>query len=452
MRFFNLMFKKYLNKFDPRTAKAYRNILSLFFLKGTNIAISLIMVPLTLNYLDTTRYGIWITLSAIFAWFSFFDIGLGHGLRNRLAEAIAHNNLEKARVYVSTTYASLLLIFSGVFLVFLVLNGFIDWTKVLNTPDDFKHELTLLAAFVFFFFCLRFITQLITTIALAKQEPAFSQLLDVSGRIISLAGIYLLTLFTKGSLLYLGITLTAIPVVTVIVLSIIVFHKRYRDLRPSIKMVEFRELKYILNLGVKFFIIQITAIIFYQINNIIIAQLFGPEEVTPYSITYQYLSVIMVGFTIVLTPYWSAFTDAYTKREFEWIKKEVKKLKSLWILLFAAMGIAVLFSGFIIQLWVGNKVIVNFWLAITIGVYMLLTAFNSINCSFLNGTGKIKIQLYIALVFSVLHIPLAIYFCKLFGIAGIMLSAIINTAFTTVVYEIQYRKLITEKAEGIWNE
>ncbi|GAB1405078.1 hypothetical protein MASR1M74_22570 [Lentimicrobium sp.] len=216
-------------------------------------------------------------------------------------------------------------------------------------------------------------------------------------------------------------------------------------------MIEFGELGYILNLGVKFFIIQITAIIFYQTNNLIITQIFGPEEVTPYSVTYQYLSVIMIGFAIVLTPYWSAFTDAYTKHDFKWIRKEIKKLKTLWLLIFVIMVIAIFAADFVIHLWVGDKVNVNFWLTVTIGIYMLLTAFNSVNLSFLNGSGKVKIQLYIAIVFSVLHIPLAVFFCKQFGIPGIMVSAIINTAFTTVIYEIQYRKLINQNAKGIWN-
>lgn len=445
------MIKDILRKSNQRSAKAYKNIIALFALKGVNIAIGFVMVPITLNYLDTTRYGIWITLSAIFSWFSLFDIGIGNGLRNRMAEALALNNIRKARVYVSTTYASLLIIFLALFLLFTLANRFIDWTAILNTPESYKYELRLLAGFVFFFFCMRFVTQLISTIALAKQEPAFSQLLDVSGRILSLGGIYLLTLFTKGSLLYLGITLTAIPVFTILVLSIIVFRKRYRNLRPSIRLVDFKELRYILNLGVKFFLIQISGIIFYQTNSIIIAQLFGPEEVTPYSILYQYLHIIPMVFNIVLTPYWSAFTDAYAKLDFSWIRKEISRLKFLWIFVFFAMIAALIFSDFFIRIWVGDQVKVNIPLSISIAMYFLLTAYNAINCSFLNGTGKIKIQLYIALVFALIHIPLALYFSRQYGITGIMFSAIINTATTTVVYEIQYRKMITHKARGIWN-
>ena len=53
--------------------------------------ISLLLVPLTIDYLNPTQYGIWITLMSVIAWFNFFDIGLGNGLRNKFATAKAEN-------------------------------------------------------------------------------------------------------------------------------------------------------------------------------------------------------------------------------------------------------------------------------------------------------------------------------------------------------------------------
>jgi O-antigen/teichoic acid export membrane protein len=446
------MFKKLLSKTNNRSVKAYKNIIGMFTLKGVNIAISLVMVPLTLNYLDVTRYGIWITLSAIFGWFSLFDIGLGNGLRNRLTEALAINDFKKARIYISTAYASLLVVFSGVFVLFAIANVFIDWTFILNTPKDLHGELSLLAGIVFFFFCMRFVTQLVSIIALAKQEPAFSQFLDVGGRIISFIGIFLLTRFTKGSLLYLGITLTALPVITSIFFSFYVFNNQYKELKPSISLVRFNVLRSILTLGVKFFIIQITGIIFYETNNIIIAQLFGPAEVTPYNITFQFFNSVALVFSIIVTPYWSAFTDAFIKKDLSWIKKSISRLKLFWIILVIFMVIISCLADTIIGLWVGKRVVIPNCLPLVITIYLLLTAYNSINCSFLNGTGKVKIQLYIAIIFAFIHIPIAIYFCKQFGIIGILFSAIINTFITSIVYEVQYRKIILNKAIGIWNE
>jgi len=73
-------------------------------LKGISIGISLLLVPLTLNYLDKEGYGLWLTLSSIVSWFSLFDIGLGNGFRNKFAEATAVKNDDLAKTYVSTTF------------------------------------------------------------------------------------------------------------------------------------------------------------------------------------------------------------------------------------------------------------------------------------------------------------------------------------------------------------
>ena len=43
--------------------------------KGGTILISLILVPMTLSYLNPYEYGIWLTLSSTLAWIYTFDIG-----------------------------------------------------------------------------------------------------------------------------------------------------------------------------------------------------------------------------------------------------------------------------------------------------------------------------------------------------------------------------------------
>ena len=99
--------KNFLSTGHSRSIRAKKNIFASFGLKGISILISFFLVPLVLNYIDITKYGIWLTLSSIIGWFGFFDIGLGNGLRNKFAEAIAKGQKELARIYVSTTYAIL---------------------------------------------------------------------------------------------------------------------------------------------------------------------------------------------------------------------------------------------------------------------------------------------------------------------------------------------------------
>lgn len=81
-----------------RSIKVKKNILLSFFLKGISVVVSFLMVPITLNYLNVERYGIWLTLSSIIGWFYILDIGLGNGLRNKFTETLAKGNRELARI------------------------------------------------------------------------------------------------------------------------------------------------------------------------------------------------------------------------------------------------------------------------------------------------------------------------------------------------------------------
>jgi len=446
------MLNNFFSNINKRSAKAYKNIIGLFAIKGVGMAISLITVPLTLNYLDPTRYGIWITLSTFVTWLALFDVGLGNGLRNRLAEAIAKNDLTKARIYVSTTYAGLILIFTGVYVLFFIVNFFLDWTIILNTSKDLKDELSLLVSIVFLFFCIQFVLNLIYTIAFAKQEPALTQAFSVLGSLLALAGIYLLTVFTHGRLVYLGVMLAGVPLLTSLIITIVLFNTRYKNLKPSFKFVHFSELRSLLNIGIKFFFLQIIALVLYQTNNIIITQLFGPSEVTPYNIAFRYFGIATFVFTTILAPYWSAFTDAYTRGDIDWIKKVMKNLKLLWLGLFAFVVLLFFSSGFVVHLWVGEKVNVQKSLYFFMGLYVLTNAFTSIYSSFLNGVGKVMSQFYIAAGIAVVYIPLTLFFCKQFGIIGIMTTILIFVPFSLFIYDFQYKKIITGTAKGIWNK
>ena len=116
---------KTINEGHQRSIKIKKNILESILIKGGSVMISLIMVPLTINYINPSRYGIWLTISSIVGWVSFFDIGLTQGLRNKFAGAKARGDDEQAQMYVSTTYALLGIVFLSVWLMFLLIHPLI---------------------------------------------------------------------------------------------------------------------------------------------------------------------------------------------------------------------------------------------------------------------------------------------------------------------------------------
>lgn len=441
-----------INKGQERSVKAKKNILAAFLIKGGSIIISLFLVPLTIHYVSADQYGIWITLSSIIGWFGFFDIGFGNGLRNKFAESIAHDEDEKARIYVSTTYAVLTIIVSIVLTIFLCINPFLNWSKILNTPSNMAGELSTLAMIVFVFFCLQFVLQLITTVLTADQQPAKASLFNFYGSLFSVLVIFILTKTTSGNLIYLGTVLGFTPIAVLIISSLWFYSRKYKKFAPSLKYVKFSYARDLMTLGVKFFLLQIAGIVLYQTSNIIIAQLFGAAEVTPYSIAYKYFSIIPMIMGIIMSPFWSAYTEAWVKKDIDWIKRSLKNLKLIWASLSIISLIMLVFSNFVYRIWVGKEIIVPFSLSLSLAVYVIMLCWTNIYSLFLNGTGKIKIQLYISFLTMLFNIPMAIYLGKKIGIAGIVLSTIILCSISIIIEPVQANKLINNKAKGIWNE
>ena len=89
---------------NERNRMLRNNILFSGILKAIALLTSLIIVPITINYLDDEVYGIWLTISSMLFWINTFDIGLGNGMRNYLTKAVSTKNFEMGRVYVSTTF------------------------------------------------------------------------------------------------------------------------------------------------------------------------------------------------------------------------------------------------------------------------------------------------------------------------------------------------------------
>jgi O-antigen/teichoic acid export membrane protein len=441
-----------LNKGHQRTVKARKNILASFVIRGCNIAISLVLVPLTIHYVNADQYGIWLTLSSIIAWLSFFDVGFGNGLKNKFAEAIAIGDFKLARIYLSTTYAILAIIMAAVLILFNVINPFLNWAVILNAPRNMASELNILALLVFSFFCIQFVLQLITTIITANQQPAKASFFNLLGSIISLSVIFILTKTTSGNLIYLGLALGLAPIIVLTASSIWFYSREYKQYAPSLKFVHFSYARNLMSLGVKFFFIQIAAIILYETSNLIIAQLFGPANVTAYNVAYKYFGVIPMVMGIIMTPFWSAFTEAWVKKDLDWIKGTVSKLRKIWLLLALVSVVMLTLAGWVYHVWVGDQVEISFAISASIAAYVVINGWNSIYSQFLNGVGKVKLQLYLAMFGSLINIPLAIFLGKTLGIYGVVLSTTIISIASAIITPLQYKKIISNQARGIWDK
>jgi len=452
MRTVVLKLKSFFTQGHERTLKAKKNVAISFFLKGISILMGFVLIPMTINYVNPTQYGIWLTLSSVISWFNFFDIGLGNGLKNKVAQANALGDFTQARIYISTTYAILAIISSCAFVLFLCLNQFISWPGILNTSSINSETLSHLALIVFGLFCMQFVAQIINIILTAMHEPARVSLMYVVGQICVILVIYILTKNTTGSLNYLVFVLGGMPVLVQILTSIIYFNTSYKHVAPSLKFINFKYSRELLSLGGVFFIIQIGALLLFQTDNILITQLFGPASVTTFNIAYKLFSMVIMIFSIVMAPFWSAFTDAATKGDMAWIRRVLTRLEKYWLLLCALTLVLLFLSPAIYRLWLKGSVSVPFSISLAMALYAMGYSWILLQCFFLNGIGKIRIQVYLYAICTLVNIPIGIFLGRLMGIPGVTYSNVIIFVFMGIVLSIQSKKILNSQAKGIWNK
>lgn len=446
-----IKFYSYFTNGCTRSIAVKKNIAGSLVLKCISILISLQVVPLTINYINPTKYGIWLTLSSIIAWLSYFDLGFAHGFRNRFAEAKAKDDIKLAREYISTTYTVLFLLFSFILLIALIVNNFLNWSNILNISPIYNDELHLVFGVLVCFFCLNIVASIFTTMLLADQKTALASLIQTGGQILSFVCIYILTKKTQGSLTTLAITFSGIPCLLLIIVSIIMFRsKKYREVAPSVHCIRFSLTKKILGLGGQFFVIMISMLFIYQFINIILSRIEGPEVVTQYNIAYKYFNVLNMLFVIILTPFWSAFTDAYVKKDYNWMQRIIRKLELLWLLCIPALLMMVICSSFLYKWWIGESVVVPFSLSICMAFFILFYTSANLYMILINGTSKVRLQLIVNVAFAIIAIPLINFFCSLWGVEGVLLIPTAVLVVLTFVGKIQLMRIVNGTAKGIW--
>jgi O-antigen/teichoic acid export membrane protein len=441
-------------KGNARGARAKRQIVYSFFIQGLSVIIGLLYVPLLLDYLTQEKYGIWIALTSILGWFSFFDVGMGNGLRNKLTEALAINDFSLGRKLVSTTYFLLICIFSVVLFVFHLSNFFLDWNSILNTKTIDNNELYVLTSIVFTFFILRFIFQIISVVYLADQKPAVTKMMTTSGNLLSFIIVLVLTKFTlKGDLLLLGTIISAIPVLLFIVISFIAYNARYKQIKPSIKEIDLKVSKGIIKLGAKFFFMQVTYIIVFSTSNFFIAQFYGPAEVAVYNIAFKYFQIPVMVFSIILSPMWSAVTDAYLKLDYTWLKNTLKRLNIISLLFIAGVVIMIFISDWVYGIWVGKKIVIPFSLSVTLGVYTIIQIVILPYSNFINGMGKLKLTMSLSFMGILIYLILIYVFGNLFmNSTGVVLAIVCTRLIGGAIQPIQTHKLLNRTAKGLWDK
>lgn len=436
---------------ENRTKTLVSNIKYSFLIKGVALAVSFLMVRVLIDKLNPDGYAIWIILSSTLGMLSFFNIGLGYGMRNLLFKTIAEDDSNSSREIVSTAYIMLGAIVATLVIIGAIITPLINWQWALNTTAEPESSLAWMGFIVFAGLMLQLELALIVNLLQAFQQTAYGNLINVVGQCLALLGVIVLPYLVQSPTLLGYITLiVATPLAVTLGYTIHLFSTRYRHISPSFKYFNSQYRHELLGVGGKFFVIQIAALIMYQSNNIIISHVVDIEQVTVFNIAYKYCSILQMLFILMMDPTWSAVGDAYIRKEFDWIRTTERRLSRVWICFALLSIIQCAIAPFVYDIWIGNKVSVGIPVTICGIVYFTLSMKTMIYNNIINGTGKIKLQYWMYVAQTILFIPLAIWAGKWQGICGVFGAMAAIQLINIIWMSMQYRRLVSNTATGIW--
>jgi O-antigen/teichoic acid export membrane protein len=421
--------------------------LSILF-KGMGMLLLYMTIPLLLDYLGDVKYGLWVTIFSIINWFYYFDVGIGNGLKNKLTEALATNDLKKASEYISTAFFSTSILSVLIFLSGLLLIYNLELHSMLNVNMD-EAYLKRVFLIVLIFLSLSFVLNLYKPLFFSAQKASLVQLSIFVFQLLILALVVVLRTFFDQSLMLVALIFGGCNVLIGFVFNAYYFSQnglfslRFRNFKV-------KRIKEIMGIGLDFFIIQLCLIFILTTDNIIIANLIGPEKVTVYDSVFKIFQVFLVGNTLILTPFWAMYTDAYIKKDFAWIKKTLKRMNLYFLCLLVFLGFVVVFFDFIIEAWLGKDLDYSVQLLWLMAIFVLIRGYGDLYIYFLNGAGKIQLQKRLFILGALINVPLSVILIKHyhFGMEGVMIATIVSLAGLAIIMPIQAIRIVNKGASN----
>lgn len=425
-----------------RTRNYLHQIKGAVIYKAVAILASFIAIPMMIRYLGQEQFGVWSTMLTVMSWIVFFDLGIGNGLRNKVAEALARNDKKEAANYIASGYSLIGLIALALWVLVTGASFFVPWQTVFNTQSISETTLRITVQIAVFFIVLNFWIGLISALLGAVQKTAMTALGQLISNVLALLFIFILTKTTDATLSYLALAYGLSLVTANIVLSVL-FYQKHRELRPTLSLDK-KNIAPLLSIGLKFFTIQLAVLIIFTSDKMLITQLFGPEYVTQYDVVFKLFSVITFAHTLISAPLWSAYTDAYHRGDMAWIKRMLRKQLIIFVGVILSVVVMGLSAKPVISIWIGHEINVSYSLIISVGIFVLILTWNNIYAMFVNGIGDIKIQLYTAVAAMFLNIPLSLIFVKYLGfdLSGIVIATIVSLSLAAITLPIQVHRIM----------
>lgn len=405
----------------------------------------IVTVPLTLPYLGQERFGVWMTIASLAGMLTFLDLGVGNGLVSHIARKNASGNAEEFRS--SVTRAMLLLSFIGVLVgvTLAALNSLYPLHSIfrLETASATDEARVCVWVFILIFSC-GIPASGLYRVFNGLQKTWVVHVMRSAGSVLSIVLVILLSKIEASPQYLLIATYGVQTFFPLLLLRYFVSHNWF-TLSPHANWTEAKtEYKHLLNVGGLFFILQIGTMLAWGSDAVIVSALVGVAAVSQFAIAQRLYQIVSIPTSILNAPLWAAYADANAKGDSQFIARTLKRaiFGTLFLSSFLS-GLVYIFSGFLLENWIGEAVYLSPSLLLAFAVWKIMESTGGSFSMFLNGLHIIRPQVVAVLLLCLLALPLKFYTIPTYGVSATVWSTVIGYFFGVVIfYCIVFRRVI----------
>lgn len=410
--------------------KRYRRILeagaSAVISKGAVLLVNLISVPIAVRYLGSVGFGLWTTISTSLSLLLVLDIGIANTLTNLISEAYAREDKRLAGAHATTAFWLMSVVALVLGLTGSLAWRFINWGYVFDVNASLRGVASSAVAVAFAVFLIGMPAGLAAKLLGGYQELRTANLFAAAGSVGSLVGIVLVVRLHGGLATLVGASSGSLVLANgVCLLWIWLKHKPWLAPWPSnLSVAAGRRL---FNTGSQFFLLQLTGLVVFNSDNLVIAHFAGPAFVTPYSVTWRLVSYASVFQMLMFPALWPAYSEAYVRGDMQWVRKTYWRVMKLTTYTAGAFCIILLALGRVmIHYWAGDAAMPAQSLVIAMCVWVMISTVMGNAACLLAATNEIRLQTWLSATAAILNLVLTIWLVQRIGILGVILGTVLS--------------------------
>jgi O-antigen/teichoic acid export membrane protein len=415
-----------------RYRRATLTFLTSLAVKGVALATLFFSVRLSLAYLGSERFGLWMTALSAAALLSFATLGLDKGLLNALAAADAGGNRAAARRLVSTTFFLFLTIVAALLLLLAMAYPFVPWAQLLKASVGAEEAGPMMAVLVA---CtlLALLGTLVDTVQSAYQEGFINGAWEAVGKLLTL-GALCAAIALEARLPGLALAFAGAPLLAALGNALLLFAWRRPWLWPRPRLVQKRVARRLLGAGSLFFLSQLALSLAYYVDNLIVAALAGNDAVAAYAVTARLFDFPGMLLLLIGGALWPPLAEALAQGDTSWAERGLRRLILASLALAGATALPLIFLGpAVLRWWVGGEVAPPSSLFTAFGLFWMLSALTQPVGVFLSAANALRFQLAAVTLLAAGSFALKLLLGARFGMEGVAWGRVIAEALFLLV-------------------